>query len=85
MGEKKNGKTGRISSLQLTLLVQVWVANRKQRGQTILLSTHIIPYAAELCERAIFINNGNIQEISEWMSWSYDEKMKQVKRMVEQA
>ena len=36
-------------------------------------------------ERAIFINNGNIQEISEWKSWSYDEKMKQVKKMVDQA
>ena len=49
--------------------LSTFISERSKRSQTILLSTHIIPYAAELCDRAIFIDNGKISEISEWKNW----------------
>ncbi len=60
-----------------------FISNRTKRNQTILLSTHIIPYAAELCDRAIFVDNGNIQEISKWKSWDFQTRMTRIKEMVE--
>ena len=60
-----------------------FIASRKQRQQTILLSTHIVPYAAELCDRAFYIEQGSVAEIIEWKNWDKPTRIQKITSMVE--
>ena len=42
------------------------VLNRKKIGRMTILSTHIIPYAAKLCDRAYLMERGNLLPVSKW-------------------
>lgn len=49
-----------IKSLKDTII------ERGQKGLTTIVSTHILPYASELCDKALTIKDGKINEIIEW-------------------
>ena len=42
------------------------IIDRKNKGQTTIVCTHIAPYAAELCDRALIIEDGKLSEINNW-------------------
>lgn len=42
------------------------IAVRSQHGQLTILSTHVIPYVARLCDRVFIITQGQVREIEGW-------------------
>lgn len=51
-----------IRSLQSLLM------KRRQEGKATVLSTHIAPYAAQLCDSVILIQSGKIHQLERWNS-----------------
>lgn len=49
---------------------------RRRRGATTILSTHISPYAARLCSRAVVIRNRQLAEISGWAEADQDDRVR---------
>ncbi len=54
--------------------------HRHKLGRTTILSTHIAPYAAELCQRAVVIKQGSINPIDKWLDISESERIAEVDR-----
>jgi ABC-type multidrug transport system ATPase subunit len=50
------------------------IKERTKRNKTTIVSTHILPYASELCERAFTIKDGAIVEVSNWKELSVSEQ-----------
>ncbi|MDA9951127.1 ABC transporter ATP-binding protein [Oligoflexaceae bacterium] len=50
------------------------VAQRQKEGKTTFLSTHILPYAGELCSRALLLSNGQVRELEQWKNQSSSER-----------
>ncbi|MFW7377636.1 MAG: ABC transporter ATP-binding protein [Oligoflexus sp.] len=44
------------------------IQKRREQGQATILSTHIAPYAAQLCDEVMLIQNGQIHMIKEWQN-----------------
>ena len=42
------------------------LASRKQQQLSNVLSTHIMPVAAQLCDRVIVLKNGNLHQLPDW-------------------
>lgn len=42
------------------------LASRKQQQLSNVLSTHILPLAAQLCDRAVVLKNGNLHQLPDW-------------------
>lgn len=42
------------------------IDRRRKQAKTTILSTHIAPYAARLCDEVIFLQSGQIQRIKDW-------------------
>ncbi|MDB2447105.1 ABC transporter ATP-binding protein [bacterium] len=61
-----------IKSLKETIL------NRKKAGKCTLVSTHILPYASELCNKAFTIKDGQVQEISSWASMEFKDQQTKI-------
>lgn len=51
------------------------IKDRQISQQATLLSTHIIPYAADLCQRAFIIQKGKLQAVQNWHNLSYTERI----------
>lgn len=46
--------------------LQQCIARRKKQGLLTILSTHIAPYAAELCDQVLMIENGHVSSHEKW-------------------
>jgi ABC-type multidrug transport system ATPase subunit len=42
------------------------IVRRQDAGLTTILSTHIAPYAAKLCHRALVLSRGQLSELNHW-------------------
>jgi ABC-type multidrug transport system ATPase subunit len=42
------------------------IRRRQKAGQTTILSTHIAPYAAQLCQRAFILEKGQLRGLEKW-------------------
>lgn len=48
---------------------------RRKSGQTTLLSTHIAPYTAKLCDRVFIIETGKISALANWEHQSFTQRI----------
>jgi len=46
--------------------LQNMIQKRRQQGRATILSTHIAPYAAELCDEVLLIQQGQLHNLNEW-------------------
>ena len=54
-----------INSLKKT------IKDRANRNKSCIISTHILPYASEICSRALIIRKGSVTEIETWSDLDY--------------
>lgn len=54
-----------LDMLHIRSLTQL-LEQRISGGKTTILSTHVIPYAAKICGRALHIKKGEVSEIQDW-------------------
>lgn len=59
----------------LRALIQL-IQDRQRVKATTLMSTHIMPYAAQYAHRCLLIQRGQLQELTSWPMLSYDERLK---------
>lgn len=52
------------------------ILKRKKESRTTILCTHVIPYAAKLCERALLIEAGKITEMADWPGAGFEQRIK---------
>lgn len=51
------------------------IQRRQSEGLTTLLSTHVTPYVAKLCQKVFFIDEGQIKEVDGWNQHSSEQKI----------
>lgn len=51
------------------------ISRRKDLGKTTIISTHITPYVANLCDKVYLVDQGNISSIENWNNLNYEEKI----------
>ena len=51
------------------------IVNRSESNRLTLLSTHIAPYAAKLCNRAVVVIEGKVSELEKWGSLDYQDRL----------
>lgn len=54
------------------------ISDRVQEGKITILSTHITPYTAKMCDRAFIVKSGNIQEIESWPQMHTDDRVSHI-------
>lgn len=64
-----------LDILHISSLKKV-IKSRHENGRTSIVSTHILPYASELCNRAFTIKSGLIAEIQSWKDTPRDLQQK---------
>ncbi|MFK7823102.1 MAG: ABC transporter ATP-binding protein [Oligoflexales bacterium] len=52
------------------------ILNRKESGYATIISTHITPFVAKLCEQVFIIKTGNVTNLEGWANHSYEDKIK---------
>ena len=52
-----------------------YIERRKKEQKTTLLSTHIAPYAAKLCDEAYLLSHGELKKIDIWATSSYEDRL----------
>lgn len=65
--------------LSQTYTLENYIERRKKEQKTTLLSTHIAPYAAKLCDEAYLLSNGELKKIEVWATSSYEERLTLIK------
>jgi ABC-type multidrug transport system ATPase subunit len=58
--------------------LNAYLTSRNLSGKTSLISTHGTAYVNRLCSRALLIINGKLSEVSQWQSWSNDQKESEI-------
>lgn len=66
--------------LSHTYSLENYIERRKKEGKVTLLSTHIAPYAARLCEEAYLTREGSLTKIKSWHKSSSEERLELIKR-----
>ncbi len=56
------------------------IQERRSLGQTTVLSTHILPYVVESCERVFILSAGQVLEIANWTTKADDEKKQTIEQ-----
>lgn len=56
------------------------LANRVKEGKLTIMSTHILPYAAEYCSRAFILKSGHLENLELWMNASKDKRTHLIKK-----
>lgn len=56
------------------------INRRKEKGLATILSSHIAPYVANLCQNIFLFKNGQISQISAWKDKSYLDKIDAIER-----
>jgi ABC-type multidrug transport system ATPase subunit len=54
------------------------IRRRQKGGQTTILSTHIAPYAASLCQRAFILEKGQLRTLDHWESADSQARVAQI-------
>ena len=57
-----------------TKALKEYIKSRKEEKKTTLLSTHIMPYAIELCDEVYIIKTGKILKLEKWENYESNEK-----------
>lgn len=55
---------------------------RKEQGKSNVISTHILPYVAQICDRVVVLKNGQLHILPRWAEMSYTERMDNLKKSV---
>lgn len=63
-----------------TYALESYIQGRKKAGKMTLISTHIAPYAATLCNVAFLLKEGSISKIEEWSDFSFEQRISYVKK-----
>lgn len=63
-----------IKSLKSTII------ERAKSNKTTIVSTHILPYASELCSKAFTIKDGEINEIKDWATMEFAAQQKTIEK-----
>ena len=58
-----------------TKALEELLQKRKERGQSNVISTHILPYVAKICDRVIVLQQGEMKDISPWQELPYLQKI----------
>jgi ABC-2 type transport system ATP-binding protein len=54
------------------------IERRNSQNLATILSTHVAPYAAKLCQRTILLKDGNLEQLAHWQDRSYLEKIEAI-------
>ena len=54
------------------------IRKRRETGQTTILSTHIAPYSARMCDVIYVVEQGQVRELQGWNDLSYEDRIKHV-------
>ena len=63
-----------------TYALEKFIQTRNTSGKVTVLSTHITPYAANLCSEAFILKSGKMVAIENWGQFSYEEKLSFVRK-----
>ncbi len=58
------------------------LANRKRQQLSNVLSTHILPLAAQLCDRAVVLKNGNLHPLPDWAQLNHEQRSAALARLL---
>lgn len=51
------------------------ILKRKKAGKTTVMSTHIAPYTAKLCDQVYIIESGKVSQLDQWQEQSFIERI----------
>lgn len=60
--------------------VENTIKQRQTEQKLTLLCTHVAPYASQLCDRAIIVDNGQVEEIESWRAMPYSERLEEIEQ-----
>ena len=56
------------------------INERRTAGHLTILSTHILPYIAEICNRVFFIDQGQLEKVQDWTQLSLETRIKTMEK-----
>ena len=54
------------------------ITERRKAGLATIISTHITPFVAKLCQQVFIIKKGQVQQLGGWAEHSYEDKVKAI-------
>ena len=58
------------------------LTSRKQQQLSNVISTHILPLAAQLCDRAIVLKNGNLHQLPDWEQLDSNQRIAALEKLL---
>ena len=58
------------------------LASRKQQQLINVISTHILPLAAQLCDRAVVLKNGNLHQLPDWEQLDSNQRIAALEKLL---
>ncbi|MDE3270108.1 MAG: ABC transporter ATP-binding protein [Pseudomonadota bacterium] len=63
-----------------TQALQLVITDRQRQGLATIISTHVLPYVARICSRALLLKQGNSKEIDAWQQLGFTERIDRLER-----